>query len=373
MWIPQWVWNRSSRATGREKDEESCEFQTSASRHPIVPDVETARDGVPFTGPVPPVKTGAVTIPTDGSLVVRAENKIFRVSGAVLAARSSVFQDMLAFPQPGSLTSEVESLDGVPLVELHDLAEEVEPFLRAIFDSSFFMPPPSSNVLSDILAILRLSHKYDIQYLHRRALDHLSNIFPTELMVFLQHLNTFPDGFDVLKTSADAHLEILRVMHEVNSLWLLPAAYSRASKCLPERLFVAPSWPHLPDAIKAKLHIAHAHQARHIIAIVHAVGGQHDNTTCIAPETCPGEILSVVTALLEQVGQVEMEFNFFDVKDIFLPEVWQDLGEPMCATCLAHRAEQVSLNMQKVWDGLPANLGLPPWEELRAMRNIAMG
>ncbi|KAJ7033920.1 hypothetical protein C8F04DRAFT_1234568 [Mycena alexandri] len=64
MWIPQWVWNRSSRATGREKDEESCEFQTSASRHPIVPDVETARDGVPFTGPVPPVKTGAVTIPS---------------------------------------------------------------------------------------------------------------------------------------------------------------------------------------------------------------------------------------------------------------------------------------------------------------------
>ncbi|KAJ7019186.1 hypothetical protein C8F04DRAFT_1242749 [Mycena alexandri] len=69
MWIPQWVWNRSSRATGREKDEESCEFQTSASRHPIVPDGETARDGVPFTGPVPPVKTGAVTIPNSSALI----------------------------------------------------------------------------------------------------------------------------------------------------------------------------------------------------------------------------------------------------------------------------------------------------------------
>ncbi|KAJ7725799.1 hypothetical protein B0H16DRAFT_1471679 [Mycena metata] len=310
---------------------------------------------------------------SDGSLVVRAENKIFSVSGAVLAARSSVFQDMLAFPQPGSAGFEVESLDGVPLVELHDSAEEVEPFLRAIFDSSFFMPAPTSNLLSDILAILRLSHKYDIQYLHRRALDHLSKIFPTELSMFLQHLNSFPPGFEVFKTSADAHLEILRVIHQVNALWLLPAAYSRASKCSPQRLFAAPSWPHLPDAIKAKLHVAHAHQARHIIAIVHAVGGTHDATTCTSPQTCPGEILLLVTALLEPLGELEMEFNFFDVKDIFLPDVWKDLGGTMCATCSKHRTEQVSLSMQKVWDGLPANPGLPPWDELRAMRDMTMG
>jgi hypothetical protein len=72
---------------------------------------------------------------SDGSLVVRAENSIFRVSGVVLAARSSVFQDMLSFPQPGLGQTEVESIDGVPIVVLYDLAVEVEPFLRAIYDS----------------------------------------------------------------------------------------------------------------------------------------------------------------------------------------------------------------------------------------------
>ncbi|KAJ7167064.1 hypothetical protein C8R46DRAFT_269960 [Mycena filopes] len=308
---------------------------------------------------------------SDGSLVVRAENAIFRVSGAVLAARSSVFQDMLAFPQSDS-SSDLESLDGVPLVELHDLAVEVEPFLRAVFDSSFFMPAPSSNSLLDILAILRLSHKYDIQYLHRRALDHLSQICPTELPVFLKHLNNFPTNFDLLKTSADAHLDILRVIHEVNALWLLPAAYSHASKCLPERLFAAPNWLRLPEALKAKLHITHAHQTRHTIAIVHAVGGTYDRAACTAPETCPEQILTVVTTLLEQVAQVGMEFNFFDVKDIFLPNMLSDLGLPMCAACLAHRAEQVLLSMQRVWDGLPGNLGLPPWDELRTMKEAAM-
>ncbi|KAJ7858347.1 hypothetical protein B0H14DRAFT_662007 [Mycena olivaceomarginata] len=311
---------------------------------------------------------------SDGSLVVRAENSIFRVSGAVLAARSSVFQDMLAFPQPGSVGSEVENLDGVPIVELHDLAAETESFLRSIFDSSFFMPPPASPALSDILAIVRLSHKYDISYLHCRALNHLSTTYPTELPVFLEHLNNFPAGFESLKSSADAHLRVLGVIHEVNALWLLPAAYARASKCLPKKLFSAPSWSTLPDTIKHNLYIAHAHQARHIAAIVRAVGGDaSDTAACTAPQTCPAEILSVVVALLEQVGQVDMEFNFFDVKDIFLPSVWDGLGAPMCDGCMAHRAAQVEASMQRVWDALPGHLGLPPWEELRSMQGAAMG
>ncbi|KAJ6462492.1 hypothetical protein C8R45DRAFT_1108140 [Mycena sanguinolenta] len=310
---------------------------------------------------------------SDGSLVVRAENALFRVSGAVLAARSSVFQDMLSFPQPGSEEAEeIWNLDGTPVVELHDLAAEVEPFLRAIFDSSFFMPPPSTPQLSDILAIMRLSHKYDISYLHLRALNHLSTTYPTELPIFLEHLNSFPAGFEGLKPSADAHLRVLSVIHEVNALWLLPAAYARASRCLPSKFFAAPSWSTLPDLIKHKLHLAHAHAARYIVAVVHAVGGEA-TPGCTDPHKCPAEILAVVTALLEQVGQVDMEFNFFDVKDIFLPGVWEDLGAPMCSECMAQRTEQVLITMQRLWDGLPRNLGLPPWEELREMRDAIVG
>ncbi|KAJ6529743.1 hypothetical protein B0H19DRAFT_1193164 [Mycena capillaripes] len=309
---------------------------------------------------------------SDGSLVVQAENTIFRVSGAVLAARSSVFEGMLSFPQPGSPITDAEEIGGIPRVELYDMATEVEPFLRAIFDSSFFMPPPSAPQLSDTLAILRLSHKYDIQYLHHRAIDHLSRIYPIEMSTFLEHLNKFPAGFETLKSSADAHLQVLRVLHEVNALWLLPAAYARASKCLPSRLFAATSWPALPDLIKTRLHLAHAHQARHIVAIVHSVGGEPDDS-CTAPETCPADILGIVTALLQQVGQVDMEFNFFDVTDIFLPSVWEDLGAPMCTACMTHKEDQMKVSMQRVWDALPMNLGLPPWDELGTMKNAAMG
>ncbi|KAJ7132435.1 hypothetical protein C8R44DRAFT_611809 [Mycena epipterygia] len=223
---------------------------------------------------------------SDGSLVVRAEITIFRISGAVLAARSSVFYDMLAFPQPGGESSGMDLIDGIPIVELYDMAAEVEPFLRAIFDSSSFMPPPATPDLSDILAILRLSHKYDIQYLYRRALDHLSRVFPTELPIFLGFLNQFPGGFQALDGSVEPYLQALRVIHEVNALWLLPSAYSRASKCLPEKLFAAPSWPALPDSIKNTLLLAHSHHTRHIVAIAHSAG-RDPAPACTAPRPVP--------------------------------------------------------------------------------------
>lgn len=66
-------------------------------------------------------------------IVIRAETKIFRVSGAILAARSTVFKDMIAFPQPTS--GDREEIDGYPVVLLHDTARDVEVFLRAIYDS----------------------------------------------------------------------------------------------------------------------------------------------------------------------------------------------------------------------------------------------
>ncbi|KAJ6563912.1 hypothetical protein B0H19DRAFT_942406 [Mycena capillaripes] len=70
---------------------------------------------------------------SNDTLVLRAENSIFRVSKSMLAARSSVFETMFEFPQSTSDGDQV--MDGSPVVHLHDSAIEVEAFLRAIFDS----------------------------------------------------------------------------------------------------------------------------------------------------------------------------------------------------------------------------------------------
>lgn len=69
---------------------------------------------------------------SDGNLIVQAETSLFRVYGAFLAARSSVFKDMLSFPQP----ADAEMVEGCPVVRLHDSADDVTCFFKAIFDSS---------------------------------------------------------------------------------------------------------------------------------------------------------------------------------------------------------------------------------------------
>ncbi|KAJ7182424.1 hypothetical protein C8R43DRAFT_1054358 [Mycena crocata] len=112
---------------------------------------------------------------SNDTLVIKAENMEFCVSKSLLAARSPVFSDMVTFPQPANdeATSE-DMVDGSPVVRLHDSGPAVRALLKALFDSSYFMPPPAPVELQVVLDILRLSHKYDAQYLHDRALQHLA-------------------------------------------------------------------------------------------------------------------------------------------------------------------------------------------------------
>lgn len=68
----------------------------------------------------------------DARLVFQADDQLFRVSGDVLAAQSSVFQDMLSFPQP----KPPDTVDGHLLIRLPDPAADITCFFKAIFQES---------------------------------------------------------------------------------------------------------------------------------------------------------------------------------------------------------------------------------------------
>ncbi|KAJ7927015.1 hypothetical protein B0H13DRAFT_1971769, partial [Mycena leptocephala] len=140
----------------------------------------------------------------------------FEDDNLILRAENSLFADMLSFPQ----TEEEERIDGCPVVRLHDSAADVTCFLRAIFDSSFFEPPPSKTSLPTITGILRLAHKYDVHYLRRRALLHLDTGYPTSLGLYeVSGSETFSsDGLD------DSLLTIA-CASEVSATWVLPTAF----------------------------------------------------------------------------------------------------------------------------------------------------
>ncbi|KAJ6593398.1 hypothetical protein B0H19DRAFT_976114, partial [Mycena capillaripes] len=155
---------------------------------------------------------------TDGTMVVlKAEDKIFHVPKWLLAARSSVFRHMFEFPQPTN--DEVEIIEGSPVVTLYDTADAAEAFLRALLDSSYFMPPPALVELQALLGILRLSNKYDVQYLYLRALEHLSKYGPCSL----HHLRSRTvQNFD---DTPLRHLLVISAVKKVGALWLLPGLY----------------------------------------------------------------------------------------------------------------------------------------------------
>ncbi|KAJ7290264.1 hypothetical protein C8J57DRAFT_1492991 [Mycena rebaudengoi] len=84
---------------------------------------------------------------------------------------SSTVTRMLSFPQP----NEAETIEGCPIVHIPDSAAEVTVFLKTIFSSEFFEPYPAPTEFDIVSGALRLSNKYAVEYLRRRALVHLSS------------------------------------------------------------------------------------------------------------------------------------------------------------------------------------------------------
>lgn len=71
----------------------------------------------------------------DGNIVLQAEGTQWKVYKGVLARSSPIFQDMFSLPQPPSMDTEM--VDGCPVVQLSDSAEEVEYVLQAICQREF--------------------------------------------------------------------------------------------------------------------------------------------------------------------------------------------------------------------------------------------
>jgi hypothetical protein len=88
-------------------------------------------------------------------------------------------------------------------------------------DSSF-EPAPKPTTLTHVLGILRLSHKYDVRYLRRRALLHLETVYPVTL-----------EAYDRISTTAtfnvapQDHILVARAAMQVEATWLVPPACYR--------------------------------------------------------------------------------------------------------------------------------------------------
>lgn len=73
----------------------------------------------------------------DGSIVLVAENCAFRIHQGILAKWSPVFADLFNLAQPPE--SEIENIDGRPLVHLSDAHFDISILLHAIYDGTKYV------------------------------------------------------------------------------------------------------------------------------------------------------------------------------------------------------------------------------------------
>lgn len=106
---------------------------------------------------------------TDGSVILQAENTIYRVHISQLSRHSMFFRDLFTLPQgcPADVShndNDTNVLEGCPLIHLHDTAEDVSNLLTALYDG-----PYVSQLITEILpqsfAHYITTHHIDLQEL----------------------------------------------------------------------------------------------------------------------------------------------------------------------------------------------------------------
>ncbi|KAF7325090.1 hypothetical protein MKEN_00552100 [Mycena kentingensis (nom. inval.)] len=337
----------------------------------------------------------------DATLVFQADNTEYRLYAGLLAARSSVFADMLAFPQPAGKDSEGERVDGCPRILLHDKAEDATAFFRAIFDSSYFMPPTPAAAappLTTLRAILLLSRKYDVPYLTSRALAHLSAVYPmtlaewdargyaSHILKLHSRIGPPPGTYPILT--------VLELARDVGANWILPAAMY-LGVCAGVEGILGGALERDPADASAALEDCDSEESTPVPAHTLALTPTHQTlllaapelhsrctstlafllsarpSSCLSPEKCTAEL----AALRHWVDSSWAQCRF--PLEIWEPHDWESVaaaeGGDVCGVCVREGRRLHQRAREKLWEGLPGIFGMQNgWDELNRMRDEAL-
>ncbi|KAF7305522.1 hypothetical protein HMN09_00805100 [Mycena chlorophos] len=300
---------------------------------------------------------------SDGNLIIVAGTRGFRVYAQFLAAKSRTFAEM----RP------TDVVEGVPAVQLNDSEEDADQFLKAIFDADFFMPPPMPMKLKTILAVLRLSHKYDVQFLIRRALRHLNVVYPTTLAEFLAL--PLPTGtsniahIEYPEPRLAGHLRALKVAMDIDAQWLFPAIHYCIS-CSPLRSILAtqPSWGALPEQTQFFIVMMHAWRLHRFEKVHEGPLNPVDEGACRDLVGCLRTQATYATRLVAIIGRDQPldALRFWDEAGI------EGYLRRRCEPCAKGIRERIVVMRGMVWDALPKTFEFPEWKVLVNMRDLAM-
>ncbi|KAF7331341.1 BTB domain-containing protein [Mycena kentingensis (nom. inval.)] len=314
---------------------------------------------------------------SDGNIVLEAGHRQFKVFHGILGARSTIFRDMLAMPQPPNR----EMADGCPLVKLPDAAEDMTAFLKAIYDSSFFLPYPSPVDIDVVLGILAVSDKYDVPDLRRRALVHLSSGFPTTLAGRdLQASNPPPLERPSWRTVSQHAVNLMpRIVYLARFLapWILPMALYRISGYQADEVYQS-----VLAVFDRNAEFAFTEeQARTFLAGHTSLVRETTSSTiaaytsppsvdgCLTPENCLLRRITILDLVQRFLVQTPSHFTLWGLHETNV----EALLPQLCAICAPELQATHKAARQSLWDRVPGMFSLPPWSELEQLKLEALG
>ncbi|KAJ7242952.1 hypothetical protein C8J57DRAFT_65079 [Mycena rebaudengoi] len=309
----------------------------------------------PSPSPPQPVREDGLWF-QDATLIIQAEDRLFRVYPGILADKSPVFQDMLAFPQP----EDGDTLDGCPLVRLTDSAVEATYFLKAIFHYDFFDAWPSIVEFDIVAGILRLSHKYQVDPLKKRALQHLSERCPTT-----------PQQWDCDQEWGIHPIRLLNLAREVSADWILPLAFSSCSYCPIEHLLEGVPSPTGRACLSTSdialcVHALKGFQTTWTSRLLDFLWNPTNIPHCTTPATCPSRRYAYRQEAERFRADGVMVLYLWDEQD------WERMSELVCHACCVFMHDACRTAMNEFWDSLPQTFELPDWGVLETMRYRAL-
>ncbi|KAJ7110262.1 hypothetical protein C8R43DRAFT_1042478 [Mycena crocata] len=300
----------------------------------------------------------------DGSLIIQAEHTIFRVSRGILATQSPVFRDMLSLPTP----KDAEMMDGCPFVHLPDTAADVTVFLKALLYYDFFEPHPAPTTFDIIAGVLRMSHKYEVEALRKRALMHISSAYPTTLREWERlHDEGLPEWSAELQWS---YFPLIFLSRQLSLDWILPTAFYEVCRVASVEEIIQCTGLESKDKVRC-LEASSQLEATVTTKILDFLWSPFLINGCTSQRACTDARFSKRREAELWRQRAISEAVEFQALDIWNKEDWYRLQETVCDVCLSTMKQTHKRARQKFWDELPEMFGLPDWTALEVMKIAA--
>ncbi|KAF5340566.1 hypothetical protein D9611_007303 [Ephemerocybe angulata] len=299
----------------------------------------------------------------DGNVVLQAEDIQFKVHKSVLAKHSSVFADLFDMPH----ANDEPKVDGCPIVELHDSAEDIKHMSLRLYGLDSWKTRDRTArgdlPMALVRAIIRMGRKYDIEHIRDEGLELLKKAFPTELSGW-ENITQSPHKFEcqtrICRCVFELALEAIKLAHESDIKTILPACYL---------------------VICCYRDGKHTHMIPAEVRALCAFGGE---------EILDGRN-STVYSWLADLGETEKCTNSprcLRLGREFMKDVWQYPSllttfwdwryiallyghrmDDLCVPCLRGAERSHQEKRREVWGKLPGYFGLPGWGELKDFEN----